>query len=223
MSEPTHEHWRDELAAYLLGSLADDEAAEVERHIEGCRECREELRWLRPALEVLPESVEPLQPSADLRSRIMAEVEPDVRPEPAAPAAPKPRRTRFRLWALRPAVGLAATAVVGAGIIGYAVGGDDGSQSTTTTPTVSAMLERGSRTLELTSLEQPPPGKTYQAWVKVGPAIEPAARFRPDPTGAAHVRLPATLGQASVVMVTVEPRGGSLKPTTKPVVRIALN
>ena len=72
MSGTTHERWRDELAAYLLGSLGDEGAAEVERHIEVCRECREELRWLRPALEVLPESVEPLQPSPGLRARIFS-------------------------------------------------------------------------------------------------------------------------------------------------------
>ena len=44
MSETDHERWRDELAAYLLGALEPGEAAELERHLAGCAECRAELR-----------------------------------------------------------------------------------------------------------------------------------------------------------------------------------
>ena len=58
MSETEHERWSDDVAAYLLGALEPGEAAELERHLAGCERCRAELRWLRPAVELLPETVE---------------------------------------------------------------------------------------------------------------------------------------------------------------------
>ena len=63
MTETEHEHRGDELAAYLLDALEPGEAAELERHLAGCEECRAELEWLRPAVQLLPESVERVEPS----------------------------------------------------------------------------------------------------------------------------------------------------------------
>ena len=42
----------------MLGALEPGEAAELERHAEDCERCRAEMRWLTPAVEALPESVE---------------------------------------------------------------------------------------------------------------------------------------------------------------------
>ena len=47
MSE--HEHWAQEVAAYALGALEPAEAAEFERHLEGCERCHSELRWFGSA------------------------------------------------------------------------------------------------------------------------------------------------------------------------------
>jgi anti-sigma factor RsiW len=58
MNETDHDRRRDDVAAYLLGALEPGEAAELERHIAGCAECEEELQRLRPAVRVLPETVE---------------------------------------------------------------------------------------------------------------------------------------------------------------------
>ena len=46
------------------GALEPGEAAELERHVEGCERCREEIRWLTPAVNALPESVERLRAAA---------------------------------------------------------------------------------------------------------------------------------------------------------------
>ncbi len=69
-----HRSWRADIAAYLLGGLEPDETAALETHLEGCERCREELRWLQPAVDLLPESVEQLEPPPQLRERLMAEV-----------------------------------------------------------------------------------------------------------------------------------------------------
>ena len=55
MSETDHTRWKDDVAAYVLGALEPGEAAELERHLAGCADCRAELRWLRPAVDLLPE------------------------------------------------------------------------------------------------------------------------------------------------------------------------
>ena len=90
-----HEHWREELAAYLLGALEPGEAADFERHLAGCEECRTEISWLRPAMQALPEGVALSEPSPRLRERVMAEVSSDIGPTSAGverPPAPDLRR-----------------------------------------------------------------------------------------------------------------------------------
>ena len=88
MSENGHERHRDELAAYLLGALEPSEAAELERHLDGCEVCRTELEWLRPAVQLLPESVPRVEAPPELRGRLMEQVRSE------AEGAPAPRRTR---------------------------------------------------------------------------------------------------------------------------------
>ena len=109
MSENGHEHRSDALAAYLLGALEPGEAAELERHLAGCEECRTELEWLRPAVQQLPESVQRVEAPPELRGRLMEQ----VRSEAESAPAPRPaRRQRVGGWSLRPVAGLAALVLV---------------------------------------------------------------------------------------------------------------
>ncbi len=43
MNATDHNRWKEDLAAYMLGALEPDEAAELERHLEGCERCRAEM------------------------------------------------------------------------------------------------------------------------------------------------------------------------------------
>ena len=72
MNETEHDRRRDDIAAYLLGAMEPGEAAELERHVAGCPECEQELQRLRPAVRVLPETVERVEPPAELRARLIA-------------------------------------------------------------------------------------------------------------------------------------------------------
>ncbi|WP_309650376.1 zf-HC2 domain-containing protein [Nocardioides sp.] len=103
-----HEQLRISLGAYVLGGLADAEAADVEAHLVTCAECRDELAELVPPARVL----------AELRSAAPTEV-------PAAPAGlqdrvvtavaaerDRERRTKWRRQAGLAAVGGIAAAVV---------------------------------------------------------------------------------------------------------------
>jgi anti-sigma-K factor RskA len=232
MTEKAHESRRNELAAYLLGALEPGEAAELERHLAGCEECRADLEWLRPAAQTLPEAVERVEPPRGLRARVMAEVETDAE-RGAAPAGGYGRRLLawLRGPSLRPVAGLAAVLAIVAGVAGYAIHGRDsggGGGATTVVAgrapgvTAEVVREGDSGTLRLANVGELPPGRVLQAWVRRGRRIESAkALFVPNRDGTATAAIDHMDG-VNAVMVTSEPRGGSEQPTTKPIVAVAI-
>ena len=197
----------------------------MERHLASCAECTERLRWLAPAVDVLPETVPRAEAPPAVRERLMAQVRSEAASRSAAqaPAARRPRR-RFAGFLMRPAVGLAAAAiVVVAGIAGYAIGNGDG-EETDRFANENMELERkgDSGTLELTGVPEPPEGRVYQAWVEHDGEIEPSSLFAPRANGTASAAIPAELDGADEVMVTLEPQGGSTEPTGLPLMSLPL-
>jgi anti-sigma-K factor RskA len=227
MSAREHESRRDEIAAYLLGALEPEEAASLERHLAtGCVDCRAELRWLEPAVQLLPESVERLEPPRELRARILAEAQAE-----AGRPAPKPARRPF-LSDRRPLAGLAALALVAAAVAGYAIrgGGSSGGQATTVVavgkaPGMTArMVRKGDAAiLHLANVDRLPPGKVLEAWVRREGEVEPVrGLFVPDREGRATAMI-ADMRGVDAVMVTAEPRGGSRAPTSPPMVTLEMS
>jgi anti-sigma-K factor RskA len=227
MSASEHDRRSDEVAAYLLGALEPGEAAELERHLAGCEECRAELEWLRPAAQVLPESVKRVEPPGELRGRLMAQVRSEARPA----VAPRREHARgSRGWSPRPLAGLAALALVVAAVAAYAIGnGGSGEGGGTTvvaghSPGVTAEVVRqgDSGTLRLANLRQLPRDEVLQAWVQRGERIVSAKTlFVPNPDGTASATIDSMDG-VSTVMVTAEPRGGSTQPTGEPIVSVSI-
>lgn len=221
MSERDHGSWREELSPYLLGALDPGREAELERHLETCEDCHRELTWLRPAAQLLPESVERVEPPPALRARIMAEV---------AEQAEAPGRSRRRLpiWLRQPrlAAGLTLLLVCAVAAIGYAISSGDGGGGSTTIvagepPGVTARMvsEGDSGTLRLANVEQLPPRRVLQLWVQRDERVESAALLVPDRDGTATAVLDDMDG-VEVVMVTTEPRGGSESPTSAPLISV---
>lgn len=66
--------------AYVLGALESDEAAEIERHVEGCTDCREWLAAEQTVAAALSLSVPQVEPPSRLRAAIMAAARDDARP-----------------------------------------------------------------------------------------------------------------------------------------------
>ncbi len=227
MSENEHDRHRDELAAYLLGALEPGEAAELERHLAGCEECRTELEWLRPAVQLLPESVERVEPPRELRGRLIEQ----VRSEAETAATPQRARGRgIRGWSPRPLAGLAALALIVAGVAAYAIGNDGSGGGSTTTvvaghsPEVTAEMVRDgdSGTLHLANLHQLPRDEVLQAWVeRDGSVVSAKTLFVPNQDGTASATIDGMDG-VSTVMVTAEPRGGSVQPTGDPIVSVSM-
>jgi len=240
MNDDDHVHWSEDLAAHALGALEPERAAELERHLEDCERCREELLWLTPAAQALPEGVERVEPSPRLRARLMAEVEADARE--AHRAAAGGFRQRAAAWlrgsgsgpiGLRPAAGIAAlllvVTVAGLALGGALGGGSDGGGGESTIvagkpPGVTAtMVDEGDGgTLRLANVHQLPDGRVLEAWVLRDGEVEAVrALFVPDHQGQASTQLPPMAG-VEEVMVTAEPKGGSETPTGKPLIAISV-
>jgi anti-sigma-K factor RskA len=227
MNETEHGRRRDDIAAHLLGALEPGEAAELERHIAGCPDCAEELERLRPAVRALPETVEKMEAPAALRGRLMEQVRSEAA---ASQEAPVTRRAPRRGFGFRPLAGLAVLALVLAAVGAYAIsgGGSGGPKATTVlsghSPAVTAEIVREGETgtLRMANLRRLPPDKVLQAWVRRGRKVVSAkALFVPNADGTATATIDNMDG-VNTVMVTAEPRGGSLQPTSAPIVSLAI-
>jgi anti-sigma-K factor RskA len=236
MNETEHDGRRDELAAYALGALKPSEAVELERHLAGCEQCRTDLDWLRPAVQLLPESAERLEPPPELRGRLMEQVRSEARPSPAATAGSRSWIERLGfggVLSLRPLAGWAAIAVVVAVLAGYAIsggtgsGGGGGGETTVVaghSPGVIAEVVRqdGTGTLHLTNVQRLPRDKVLQAWVRRGKQVVSAKTlFVPNSDGTASATID-DMHDVNTVMVTAEPRGGSTHPTSEPIVSVPI-
>jgi anti-sigma-K factor RskA len=238
---PECEALHDDLAAYALGALSGAELAELEGHLEGCDHCRARLRWLEPAVDVLPAAVQQLEPPPRLRENLMATVRAEAAPAAQAEAERvPPREPRESWWAglrglmLRPATGMAALILLVAGVgAGWALRGSDNVETPTTlvkaepltdSVPVSATLERtgDSATLHVQELPAIADDRVYEVWVQRAGVMEPRSTFVLSMDGTAEAAVPGPLEGGQAVLVTEEPRGGSSQPTTEPLLSAPL-
>jgi len=231
----SHERWSEELSAYLLGALEPPEAEALEHHVEDCERCRAEVRWLAPALDALPETVERLEPSPRLRERLMAEVREDAsRAEAAAP----PERHGLFGWLRggagprwRPLLAGAGVLLIAAAVVGYEVGnGGSGAGGETTVGEVheksgvvaAVSMEGQHGQIKLSNVRPLPHDKVLEAWVEREGKVEAVPTlFVPNGEGQAATTLGDIRG-VSLVMVTEEPPGGSKAPTSDPIAEVPI-
>jgi len=167
----------DDLGLYVLG--VHEAPEEFEAHLETCGQCRDELRQLRGALDVVDANTSAPSPPSDLRERTLAAVRASRATEgPVAPSAPvvsleavRNRRRRFVGTAA-----VAALAVVVAGL-GYrsltrdgfsadrliALSAPDGGPArgeARIDDTASGQVIE----LEVSGLPAAPPGTYYECW-----------------------------------------------------------
>jgi anti-sigma factor RsiW len=247
MGVQDHRAFEQELAAYLLDALPAEEARRFEVHMATCERCQADAQWLRAAADALPASVEQIEPPPELRERLLETVRREAvetreaaerREAAETPAVGEGRRRvggrpRFR-FTLRPAAALAAASVaLAAGLAGYLIRGDGqpesvtvAARSTPVAPGARASVVRTGDTavLQVERLPVQSRGRVYQIWLRPkGTALlKPSTLFvvRPDGRGAAAV--PGGVEEAGELLVTMEPRGGSLRPRGKPVLRATL-
>ena len=231
----SHQELRDDLAAYALGALEEREVERLSAHLEGCEECRRQLRWLESAVELLPRTVEQLEPPPRLRESLLE----TVRGE-AAPAGREPPRAAGESWlhrvgltVWRPATAVAAAVmlVVGA-VAGYLIGEPSGGGTTTleaqampNAPKARGSLERegNSGILRVQGMPALASNQVYEVWVQRDGKLEPSSLFVPRTNRSGDAAVPDGLNGADAVLVTKEPSGGSEQPTSPPVLSVQLD
>jgi len=212
--------------AYAVDALDDIERAQFERHLAECDACRSEVDSLREASALLAETAA-AAPSADLRARILADIE-TVRPlPPVVTLTAERRRRRF------PALVAAAAVVtlIGVGGAVWQPWSDDTSQVQSATErvlqapdaeavtqeldngavvTITRSKELNQAVLTTQNMPAPEDGTVYEVWLQHDDVMVPAGLMN-DPE-ATSVLLKGDPAAANGAGITVEPEGGSKEP-----------
>jgi anti-sigma-K factor RskA len=234
----SHDEYKDNIGAYVLGALPDLEAELLERHLAGCESCRAEVEQLRPVPAAIARSVPQVEPPPSLKANLMAAVnaEAGAREVEAREERRRERRS-FGSWiqGLKPRVAVAlALGVLALGVVvGVAadkIAGGGGPAGTTVaakidrkqmpTGQASLVVKGNTGELELSDAPQPPSGRVYQLWYQHGKTIERGGTFRPRSDGSYDVDVP--VAGANAVLVTVEQAGGAAAPTGPPVMQFTV-
>jgi anti-sigma-K factor RskA len=240
-------HDDDMAAAYVLDALSFEELEEFEAHLAGCQQCQAEVAELRQVVDVLPLAVEPIEPPASLRDRILAAAEfgPDERPRlglvpggKQTSAAGTSRRHRLPTALLAAA---AAVVIAGLGIRDLELQNTQTPQQslqaevtaalangataspvggTATAPRATASLIQASHRayLVVRGLHPSPTNKVYQVWYVHGTAVKSAGVFTYS-HGSEIIPLPRASGN-DVTAVTMEPGPRGSKLPTGPKVLV---
>jgi len=223
--------------AYVLGAIAEEERRQFEEFLAIHPERQAEVEELGAVAGLLALSPQEQEPPPQLRSRIMDA----VRAEAVHPRASHRSRLAWlrELLSVRNlALGAAALLVIGLfswsmllrGEVQDLQGRVQSLQSQPQEPQMvklgGAGTEQGAQA-ELVTLEGDlavlvvenmppvPEDKTYQIWVIEGDVPKPSGLFEPNQDSVAAV-VEHPLEGGDVVAVTVEPEGGSPKPTSEP-------
>ena len=74
-----HEQFAEDLALLAMGSLEGDERVALEKHLEGCSACRQELEALRGDMALFALSTSGPQPPQRAKQRLMSAIEAESR------------------------------------------------------------------------------------------------------------------------------------------------
>ncbi|TGA98539.1 anti-sigma factor [Streptomyces sp. MZ04] len=227
---------------YALDALEPRELRRFERHLARCGRCQEETRLLTEGAVRLAGAASTPPPPA-LLDRVMTAVRTtEQEPRTQAPvAASAPPRTRALLVPLAAAVlALVACAVLAVQLartddrldreraaareIAHVLAAPDaratGEQDAGGRGiNVVASESRRRAVVTVTGLEGPPRGRVHQLWL-MRPASEPRSLGLLE--GETPVLATGLSASASSLAVTTEPDGGSDRPTSDPLVQLAL-
>ena len=215
-------------AAYVLGALEPAEAEAFSRHLATCAVCRDEVAAFQHTANAL--AMAPPQHAAPrgLKRRVMRAVR-ESEAEDHEPARRRRRRWASGLLVARPAIAAISAVAVVVVVIGAIIvssGGSSGTRTIAATVTGSPGTARlsvsgGHAELVVRGFPQPAAGHIYEVWkVRSGAKLPSPTRalFSVNSSGAADVGVPGGLNGVTQVLVSQEPAGGSLVPTTAPVI-----
>jgi anti-sigma-K factor RskA len=232
-----HGEMKTLVASYVIGAVPPEEAARIRSHIVTCDECMAEAEALAATTSTLALAVSPEAVPQGFADRVMAQVaEPEVAALPPARAA--------RSWSPTAILSVAALLVV---IAVFAAGWFDARSDLARNERVVDVVldskgginlagsgdavgkvvpsEEGGSLFVAQGLEAAPEDHTYQLWLMKGSCADPTATscqvhgsgtFDSE-AGISILRTSRSLKGYNRAAVTIEPQGGSSKPTTDPV------
>lgn len=236
--------------AYALDALEGPERERFEHHLHRCQSCSNEVRGLRETSTRLAFAVS-MPPPPPMRERVLARASQTRQLPPVTEARHEvqvPLQPRAR-WMPRLAMGLAAAGLAVVIVLGVALAGTQHrldvarAQENTVLAVLSARDARivtastnvgGSATVVVSSslrrivftatgLPALPGNRVYQLWLMGPPETRSAGLLSQPSAGQTAPVLAGGLVSGDRVGVTVEPAGGTARPTTPPIVVIPLS
>lgn len=226
--------------AYALNAVDDLERARFEQHLAECDDCRAEVAELRETAALLSETIA-VEAPASLRVSVLAGIS-QVRPlPPEIPVASlmdrqSEKRAGRRNWVpFLVAAALAVLVGIGASVI-QPWKTDEVSQLTAAEQVIGAPdaqevsldLGEAGRAIVIRSkaedravirtedMVSAPEGKVYELWLLAPDGKYTSAGLMPDEPDQTLV-LDGSASSAAGVGITIEPDGGSDKPSAKPI------
>jgi anti-sigma-K factor RskA len=233
--------------AYAVDALTGDEVAEFETHLEQCAPCAEEVRELRETAARLGLATA-ITPPPRLRAQVLDAAN-RVRQLPPSgarllTAGPARRGGRLRRALPRPiAVTVMAAAIVALAVlqvgtrhqlqqaqagnraVASVLAASDARielSSSAVGGTVTAVISRHDREAVITAAGLPAPrdAKVYQLWVISAAGPRSVGLLPGSSAGATSPVLADDVQPGDQLAITIEPAGGTRKPTTAPIVEI---
>jgi len=208
----TEDRYGELLGPHVLGELTTDEKRELEHHLEGCPECRNELESIRRTHEILRKEAATVPP-LELKDRVLSQATGEISER---------SRSRWRLL-VPAAAALLVVAVLGVGLLWATLGDSSAGLPLTATalaPGASGVV-RGEPAgenirieLEVRGLPELGEDEYYEMWYYTeeedGGGRISCGAFRTAPEGQTTVNFPTPLNAREYpeIEVTREPDDG---------------
>jgi anti-sigma-K factor RskA len=222
---------------YALDALTEPERARFETHLVVCSTCRAEVAEFRATAARMGAAVAQAPPPG-LRARVLAEVAQTRQLPPPVPSrAPESRRPRRRQFLLAAAAaGILGAGGVAAWVVQRASQSRDELLAILAEPdsvtkkskvagggqiTVVSSKQKDAAVIILDGVPAPPADKTHQLWLinDAGARSAGTVKVAENPK---DVVVQTGVTAATTVGLTIEPDGGSEKPTTDPIAGVEL-
>jgi anti-sigma-K factor RskA len=230
----TYEHVLDLIPAYVLDCLDDEETIRVRQHLANCQLCQDEARAYETVAAQLPSAISQVSPPDRLRARLLQSVDQSI-PKQTARAQPVSHSAFWQWlqrWRIAPLVGVGLILILAlsnvllwqqinllraeipntAMIVQplYPSGVDANATG------IVVMDPRGAYgTIIADSLPPSIAGHQYQVWLSWNDKIESGGvlTIHESGYGAQVIYTSLPLNVYNHIWVTVEPQGGSERPT----------
>lgn len=244
MTEPMNTDLVALAAPYALHAMPESERADVERRIAAAppavaQAFADEVRLVRETMAVLSAATA-VEPPHGLRDRVLAEIEgAEAGATHEAPVTEvRPRANRWQKMVLSAAAVLA----VGAGALGVGMAMRPASTPSTVeevfaapdvrtvsgdipgggTATVVFSREKDAGVLVMNNVSPPQAGTVYQMWLVDGQEPHSAGTMDAGAIAPSTTAVLPDLGDSQTLAFTVEPPGGSERPTGQPFAALPL-